>query len=209
MANTAKTPKATAAKPAVKAPTPAPEMVKAAAEPAPVPVMKVEKIVAKPVAPPVVKAEAIIAAPVAAAKKFVETPTAIYSEMIKSMAKRPRIGFADYEELVQLGKDNVEAFLKSSSIVVKGVQDMTASLAGMARESIEDSVAASKALIGAKSVKEMMDLSSSLAKSNIDKMVSEGTKLSQLSSRLTQSALDPINKRVTHVVDRLTKHAPV
>jgi phasin family protein len=77
----------------------------------------------------------------------------------------------------------------------------------LAQESLEDSVAAGKALVGAKTLKEVIDVSSSLAKSSFDKMVAESSKLSQLSSKLAEEALAPINSRVNAAVQKITKTA--
>ena len=68
-------------------------------------------------------------------------------------------------------------------------------------------VAASKALIGAKSLKEVVDVSSSVAKTNLDLLVVEGSKLTQISTKLAEQAFDPLSTRVSATVERLIKTA--
>ncbi len=70
-----------------------------------------------------------------------------------------------------------------------------------------DRSAAGKALAEAKTFKEVIDLSSSLARSNLEKLVAEGTRIGQLSTKLAEEALAPINSRVDAAVHRLSKTA--
>jgi phasin family protein len=115
--------------------------------------------------------------------------------------------FKGYADILQFSKDNLEALITSGNIVVRGVEDLSKTVVTLAKESLEDSVAASKALVGAKTLKEVVDLSSSLAKSNFDKVVAESSKFGQLSSKLAEEAYAPINSRVEAAVQKLTKSA--
>ncbi len=133
---------------------------------------------------------------VALSKGHVETADKVGSEVFKG-----------YEEIVQFNKDNLDALVSSAGIVARGVQDLSKTVVALAQESLEESVAVGKALVGAKTLKEVIDLSSSLAKSNFEKLVSESAKLSQLSSKLAEEAIAPINSRVDAAVQKLSKTA--
>jgi phasin family protein len=148
-------------------------------------------------------------AAVAAAATPVEDAPTVQTPAIESVSIQalPANAFKGYEEFLEFGKANVEALLKSSSIMVRGVQDLSQSIASMAQESFEESVSTSKALIGAKTLKEMLDLSSSLAKANFDKLLVETGRLSQLSTKLAEDAFAPLNKRVDAAVQKFAKVA--
>ncbi|WP_142848582.1 phasin family protein [Telmatospirillum sp. J64-1] len=111
--------------------------------------------------------------------------------------------FKSYEDMIQFSRDNMEAVSKSGSILAKGLQDLSKTMVGMTQANIEESVSASKQMMSAKTLKELMDLQSSLAKNSIDKLLAESTKLSEMSTKLAEEALAPINSRVSAVTEKL------
>jgi phasin family protein len=148
--------------------------------------------------------ETVVKAGTDVATQSVEHAVALSKEQVDAAVKAGSAAFKGYEDIIQFSKDNVDAFVKSSSIVARGVQDLSRTVATFAQESIDESVTASKALFGAKTLKEVMDLSSSLAKTNLDKLVEEGGKISQLSAKLAEEAYAPISIRVEAAVEKLS-----
>jgi phasin family protein len=70
---------------------------------------------------------------------------------------------------------------------------------------METSAQAAKALMGAKTLREAVDLQTDLAKSNFDKFIAESTKLSEMSVKVANEAFEPINARVNVAVEKLLK----
>jgi len=151
--------------------------------------------------------ETVVRASADAATKGVDKAVAMTKEQVDAAVKAGAVAFKKYEDMLQFGKENVEAVVKSGSIVAKGVQDLSHSLVTLAQASMDEQVAAGKALIGAKSIKEVMDLSSSMAKTNFDKLVAEGNKLTQISTKLAEEAFSPLTVRVTAAVEKFFKTA--
>ena len=151
--------------------------------------------------------ETVVRASADAATKGVDKAVALTKEQVEAAVKAGAVAFKNYEELLQFGKDNVEAVVQSGSIVVKGVQDLSQSLVVLAQSSMDEQVAAGKALIGAKSLKEVIDLSSSMAKSNFEKLMAEGTKLTQISTKLAEEAFVPLSSRMSAAVEKFFKAA--
>ena len=151
--------------------------------------------------------EKVVKAGAEVAANGVDKALALTKDHVEAAVKAGADAFKGYEDILQFGKENVEAMVKSSSIVARGVQDLSKTFVTLAQESIEESVAAGKALIGAKTLKEVIDLSSSLAKVGFDKLVAEGSRLSQLSTKLAEEAFAPLHGRVDAAVQKLTKRA--
>jgi phasin family protein len=151
--------------------------------------------------------ETVVRAGADAATKGVDKAVAMTKEQVEAAVKAGAIAFKNYEDMLQFSKENVEAVVKSGSIVAKGVQDLSQSLVVMAQMSMDEQVAVGKAMIGAKSIKEVMDLSSAIAKSNFDKLMGESTKLSQLSTKLAEEAFSPLTARVSAAAEKLFKAA--
>jgi len=151
--------------------------------------------------------ETVVRAGADAATKGVDKAVAMTKEQVEAAVKAGAVAFKNYEDLLQFGKENVEAVVASGSIVVKGVQDLSHSLVVLAQASMDEQVAAGKALIGAKSLKEVIDLSSSMAKTNFEKLMAEGTKLTQISTKLAEEAFSPLSSRMSAAVEKFFKTA--
>ena len=110
-----------------------------------------------------------------------------------------------YEELNALTKGNVDAVVQSGTIVAKGAEQASKQVAAFTQASIEQSLAVSKSALSVKSIRELVDLQNSYLKSSLDALVAESTKLQQLSIKVTNEALAPLNARVNLAVEKLAK----
>jgi phasin family protein len=110
-------------------------------------------------------------------------------------------------DFAAIGKENLEAFTASGKIWAAGVQDLTKQFAATAKASIEESVATFKALSTVKSVKEAIDLQSTYSKAALAKAMTESTKLTEASIKLTEQALAPITARMAAAVEVFSKAA--
>jgi phasin family protein len=110
-------------------------------------------------------------------------------------------------DFAAIGKQNLEAFTASSKIWTAGVQDLTKQFAATAKASLEESVAAFKALSTVKSVKEAIDLQSAYSKTAIAKALAESAKLTDASRKLTEQAMAPLTARMGVAVGAFSKAA--
>ena len=110
-------------------------------------------------------------------------------------------------DFVAVGKDNLEAITASSKIWAAGVQELNKQFAASAKASLEESVAAFKALTTVKSVKEAIELQTAYSKTAIEKAIAETTKLTEASKKLTEEALAPITARISVAVGSFSKAA--
>lgn len=111
------------------------------------------------------------------------------------------------EQLVAFNQGNIEAFVKSSQIWATGVQELSKQIAAAAQASLDESIAAFKALTSVKSLKDAFELQSSLARAVMEKSMAESGKLTDASFKLTEQALAPIAARVTVAVEKFAKTA--
>lgn len=111
------------------------------------------------------------------------------------------------EEIFAFGQGNVEAFVKSSQIWTAGVQDLSKAVAATAQAQLDHTFATVKALAAIKSVKEVVDLQTNLARESVEKAVAETGKLTDASVKLAEQAWAPINERVTLAVEKFGRAA--
>ena len=111
------------------------------------------------------------------------------------------------EELVAFNQGNLEAVVKSGQIWFAGVQDLSRQVAATAQASFEQGLANFKALTTVKSLKEAVELQSSLTRSAIEKTLSESSKLTDASIKLTEQTIAPLAARVSLAVEKFSARA--
>jgi phasin family protein len=141
---------------------------------------------------------------------------------LKDDMARATVGFADTQEKVKEGMEkamktaeelmafsqgNLEAMVKSGQIWAAGVQDIGKQIAANAQASFEETMSTFKALTSVKSVKDAFDLQATLARTTVEKTLSESGKLTDASMKLTEQALAPITARVSLAMEKFAKTA--
>jgi phasin family protein len=129
----------------------------------------------------------------------------IFGATRERVEKASQTAFKAVEDLQKLSKENLEAYVQASTIFAKGVEQLGKAWMAFTQEALEQSAAAAKALLGAKSVREAVDLQTEWAKSSFDKFVAESTKLSEQTVKTANEAFEPINARLTVAVEKLWK----
>jgi phasin family protein len=109
------------------------------------------------------------------------------------------------EEVVAFSQGNMEALMKSGQIWSTGLQDISKQMASSLQASYEEAMSAFKALTSVKSLKEAVDLQVGLARSAVEKSVTESSKYTDASFKLAEQAMAPISSRVTLAVEKFSK----
>ena len=200
MATTKKATAPKATKPATKA-APAPKVTKPAAIASPAPVAPVEaavKMSQKAV-------ETIVNTNTEVAKKSVEKAVSMGEEQLAAASKAGTEAYKGYEDVIAFLKSNIDAFVNSNEIFSKGFKEINSSIMQLAQANLDETVAVTQKLMGCKSVTEIVEIQSTVAKSQYENAVVESRKISEQTVKLAESASKPIAERVTVAVDTLSK----
>lgn len=111
------------------------------------------------------------------------------------------------EEMVSFGQGNVEAVMKSGQIWAAGVQDLGKNFAATAQAQMEQTMSTWKAMAGVKSIKEAVELQTSLTRSSVEAVLAQSGKLTDASIKLAEQALAPITARVSLAVEKFGRAA--
>jgi phasin family protein len=111
------------------------------------------------------------------------------------------------EDIVAFNQGNLDAIVKAGEIWSAGVQDLTKHITAAAKASFDESVATFKAITTAKSLKDALELQAAYARASLEKTLSESSKITDASIKLTEQALAPITARVTIAVEKISKAA--
>jgi len=107
----------------------------------------------------------------------------------------------NYDQFLGYGKDTVEAYMKAANAAGKGAETLHNELYAFSKQSVEDSISATKALMASKSVHEAFELQSDYAKSAFENYVSQVTKLGEIVSATAKETMEPLQGRIQAWVD--------
>lgn len=111
------------------------------------------------------------------------------------------------EEIVAFGQGNMAALVRSGQIWATGLQDLGKQVAATAQGQIADTMTAFKAIAGAKSMKDAIEVQAALARSTIEKTVAESGRISESSLKLAEQAIAPVAARMSLAVEKFGRVA--
>jgi len=110
-----------------------------------------------------------------------------------------------YQDAATFGKDTVQAIVAAGNAAAKQMEAISAELLAYNKSALEDGIAAAKALMTAKTLKEVLDLQTEFAKSAFDSYLAQTAKLGEMTVKLAQQSIDPINTRMQVAVEKFVK----
>lgn len=138
-------------------------------------------------------------------EKGVEQAQAAFKAQIDEASKHAAVAQKGFEQAIELGKGNVEALIKSSTILSEGVQEIVKAAFAANQAAFEEGIANARALAGVKSVREAVELQTGFAKAAFEKFVAETTKFSEQGTKLAERAFEPVAERVNVAVANFGK----
>ena len=93
----------------------------------------------------------------------------------------------------------------SSDLVAKGAETIGKSVMEFTKQSMEAGAQTAMALLGSKTLREAVDVNSDFAKQSFDKAVAEGTKLSEMTIKVSNEAFEPLGARFNVAVEKFMK----
>jgi hypothetical protein len=97
-----------------------------------------------------------------------------------------------FNDMQVMGKDGVEATLKSFTAASKGVQAIAVETTDYARKSFEHSAAAVEKLLGTRSIESAIEVQTEFAKTAYEGFVAQATKMGSLYTDIAKEAYKPL-----------------
>lgn len=107
------------------------------------------------------------------------------------------------EELAELSRGNVEAFVASSKLAAKGVETLSQDAANFSRKSFENATAAFKSFTDVKSATDFFKLQGDFARSAFDSAVAESARVSENVLKLAGDVAEPLTSRYAVAAERV------
>jgi phasin family protein len=113
----------------------------------------------------------------------------------------------NYESFIDFGNGNVEAVVEASKIYASGVEKITQEVVNGVKTSVEENLAATKAVMACTDPKEWVDMQARQAGKFFDAWLAQGAKISEMSADAFAKAAAPINQRFNETVEKVVKTA--
>jgi hypothetical protein len=109
------------------------------------------------------------------------------------------------EEFAAFSRGNAEVLAQVAQTWMVGTQDLSRQTFAFMQGLTDSALEGARALAGVKSLKEAAEIQATLARTTMDRVMSESAKLQQASFRLVEQVSAPVTQRVTQAVERATK----
>lgn len=106
-----------------------------------------------------------------------------------------------YDTIISFGKDNAEAMLKSANAAGKSIETINSEFFAFARKSVDESVAAAKAVLSAKSIEEAFERQSEFGKAAFETYVDQLAKFGDMALAAARGTAEPLQARVSAMAD--------
>lgn len=137
-----------------------------------------------------------------AANKSYEQAVTMTKEQI---AKQSETFFKSYDGLTELNRANLDAVNASGAIMTKGIEEIGKAWFGFTQSSLEQAAGTMQALMGCKTLRDVMELQNGFAKTSFDQTIAETAKLSEMSVKVANDAVEPIKARMNSSVEFFMK----
>jgi phasin family protein len=140
-------------------------------------------------------------------KKADSVPTALPSplpgELTMPQAWAPMFSGMNLESFADLGRENIAAVTRANVVWSEGVQAIGQEILTYAKSSLASASHTATALLGAKTLDEVIQLNSDLAKATLETLVERSAKLSEMGVSLANEAMAPLGGRVEATLAKL------
>jgi len=178
---------------------------------------KVNKAPQKKAAPAIAKRPAPVAlrpvsAPAAASEKPAYTnvfklPGFNFKEMENVMTK-PNFQFDQLaSEAANSSREGMEAFIKFSTILAKGCEDIIRTAASLTQGSAEKQAEFAKQMMGAKTLNEFTAAQNKIAQASFDQFMANATKISEMSIKVLNESIAPLSDQMAKGLNKTMKKA--
>lgn len=151
--------------------------------------------------------ESAVAAGQEAAERAIKAATDGYEQAFTAAKDKVDEAMQGYDELTLFGRENVDAWMSAGNAYAKGVEQIAADWFEFSKQSMEEGVQATRAILGAKTLQASVDLQTAFAKTQFDHFVSQGTKVGELMTKVAQDAAEPLNGRMAAAVEKFGRVA--
>ena len=110
-----------------------------------------------------------------------------------------------FGELTAFNQETVELMVQTSTKAAKAFEAISAEMVAFSKARVDESVAAAKAAMTAKTLKELLDIQTGFVKDSVETLVQHSTKMGEMGQKVVQEAIEPVGARFKLAVEKFGK----
>jgi phasin family protein len=126
-----------------------------------------------------------------------------------NMEKIMSQGKNQFDKLAQdasaASRENIEAVIKSSTIFAKGLEEVMRLSMSMAQDAAERQSRFMKDVLSVKTLNEFTEVQNRIAQANFEDFMSGATKITEISTKILNDSIEPINNQFTKSIKKATE----
>nr|TFG53178.1 MAG: phasin family protein [Hyphomicrobiales bacterium] len=131
--------------------------------------------------------------------------------VLKNVAESLKEGFEkfghSYEQVIAFNKDTAEAVMESATKASRGVETINSEVISYSRQTVEEGIAATKAMLAAKTLQDVLECQSRFTKAAFETYVEEMTKVREMALDIAKTASAPLQARMSALSELVQKQA--
>jgi len=111
------------------------------------------------------------------------------------------------QQAMDAGRDHADAVMESGNILGDATREMTETMYQYANKSFSKQLEYSKEMLGCRTINDALDLQNRFMQSNMEDLFNETLKLSDMTFKTVQDAVEPIQEQANEAATKLYKSA--
>jgi phasin family protein len=109
------------------------------------------------------------------------------------------------KDAADMSREYSDACVKSSTILMKGFENIMGALVSMAQTSAEKQARFLKEAMSSKTINEFAEVQNKIAQANFDDFMSSATKISEMGVKVLTESSEPVNSQMTKAIQKATE----
>lgn len=143
-----------------------------------------------------------------AQKTVTDNVTALPFINMETFTMKPNKNFDKIaQDATATAQEQFDAFSQAASLYAKGFEQWMKTCMELTQETTDELAENAKALLACKTMNEYADAQNKFAQSSFEKIMGNATKLSELSIRIANDSMQPLNEQVSKVIKKASDAA--
>ena len=112
-------------------------------------------------------------------------------------------GMKQMEDMMSMGKQSADAWMKFGTIFAKGMEEMMKTCMTRAQSAGEKNSDVMKSLMGCKTINEFAETQNRIAQSSMEEAMSASAQMSEMSVKVMMDCMEPINKQMSEAMKKV------
>ena len=131
-----------------------------------------------------------------------------FSKIAREQSEKTSKNVADsVQDINNTLKSNMNCFAQAVNIYARSCENISRETFGFLQNMFENNITATKNLMACRNAQEAVDIQTNLAKNNIENLVTECTRISQMAFDAANKSFQPIQEQINQNVDRMSRAA--